>query len=77
MWQPGAVLPTAFLQKLEHPPRFLSGEAVVRLSRLQAQAQARLEADEEGWIVERFQGITDKARRERLVKKLQEMLLQG
>ena len=73
-WDADAADPSAFLRGLERRPAFLPEDAVTALFGLQASAREKLEADEENWIVARFQGITDKARKEHLLNKLQKML---
>ena len=66
--------PAAFLPKLSGSPAFLTEEAKTALSTLRATVREKLEANEEDWIVSKFQGISDKSRRQKLVKRLQDLL---
>jgi K+/H+ antiporter YhaU regulatory subunit KhtT len=66
--------PAAFLPKLGGSPAFLPDDAKVALLALRATVREKLEANDEEWIVSRFQGISDKNRRQNLVERLQGLL---
>ena len=76
-WKEDSSDPAALLQKLSEPPAFLPEDARVALSSLNATVREKLESNEEEWIVSRFQGISDKSRRQNLVKRLQDLLSDG
>ena len=73
-WSDDCSNPAAFLPKLSGQPPFLSEDAKVALSALRATVREKLESNEEDWIVSKFQGISDKSRRQKLVKRLQDLL---
>lgn len=73
-WSEDGSNPAAFLPKLNGWPAFLPEDAKVALSGLRAIVSEKLESDEEAWIVSKFQGISDKSRRQKLVKRLQDLL---
>jgi hypothetical protein len=73
-WQEESMKPAELLQRLDNPPTFLPDASRGEVSVLATKIQDKIESNEEEWIVTRFQGISDKARRERLLKRLQDML---
>jgi hypothetical protein len=73
-WNNDSSNPAGFIQKLRETPVFLPEGARVTLLALRGAVQAKLEANEEEWIVSRFQAVTDKSRRQKLLKRLQDLL---
>jgi hypothetical protein len=73
-WSEDGSNPASFLPKLSGSPAFLPEEAKSALSALRATVREKLESNEEDWIVSKFQGISDKSRRQKLVKRLQDLL---
>lgn len=73
-WTQGTTKPADLLQRLKAPPAFLPDEAQAVLITLTKNIRDRMESNEEEWIIARFQGISDKARREHLLKRLQDVL---
>lgn len=73
-WREDGSNPAAFLPKLSGSPAFLPEETKTALSALRATVREKLESNEEDWIVSKFQGISDKNRRQKLVKRLQDLL---
>jgi len=73
-WKDDGSNPTGFLQKLSGFPPFLPDDARIVLSELRTAVQDKVEANEEDWIVSKFQAISEKGRRKRLLTRLQELL---
>ena len=73
-WAEDGSDPAAFLPKLGGSPAFLPDDAKVALSALRTTVREKLEANDEEWIVSKFQGISDKSRRQNLVERLQGLL---
>jgi hypothetical protein len=55
-------------------PAFLPAEEKAALTALQEQVNKKIESNEEEWIISRFKNISDKHRREELLKRLQDLL---
>jgi hypothetical protein len=73
-WSEDCSNPAAFLPKLTGSPPFLPEDAKGALSALHAIVSEKLESNQEDWIVSKFQEISDKSRRQKLVKRLQDLL---
>lgn len=73
-WRENGSNPAGFLHKLSGSPPFLSEDAKTGLTALRTTVREKLESNEEDWIVSKFQGILNKVRRQKLVKRLQDLL---
>jgi len=66
--------PTGFLRNSAAFLPSLPDDARIVLSELRTAVQGQVEANEEDWIVSKFQAISEKGRRKRLLTRLQELL---